>query len=420
LDAKTLTNFKKYDANGERKVSADELDFDNENLIIKGNNLLALHSLKRRYDSMVDLIYIDPPFNTGNDSFNYNDKFSRSAWLTFMRNRLEVAKSLLNDSGNIFIHIDINNSHYLKTICDEIFGEQNFVEEIIWAYGSPSGGRAAGAKPVNIHDYILHYAKDYSSRKQNKMFTPYSEKYINDWFKYEDEGRSYRRRMKGKDGNGKSIWSKQYLDESPGIPLSTVWSDIKQVYADPRAYKENQSHRSELEKSFSGGQKPEALIKRIIEMCTDENDLILDYHLGTGTTAVVSHKMKRRYIGVEQMDYIQNFSVKRLQSSVEGDLKGISESVNWRGGGSFVYCELSKLNQRETMKVQGFLSYRVDAKSLDNNAEAFKAMTLEEQKQILLAVLDKNQLYVNYSEIDDADFAVSETDKALNHKFYQN
>lgn len=170
-----------------------------------------------------------------------------------MKNRLEVAKKLLSNDGNIFIHIDVNQSHYLKSLCDEVFQEQNFVEEIIWAYGSPSGGRAAGAKPVNIHDYILHYAKSYSDRKQNKIFIPYSEKYIKDWFKYtDDDGRQYQRRMRGKDENGESLWEKQYLDESKGIPLSTVWNDIKQVYADPRAYKENQAQHTELEKEFTG------------------------------------------------------------------------------------------------------------------------------------------------------------------------
>lgn len=237
FEPKALTSFERWDAEA---VAAGKpkpvkgIDPAKDNLLIKGNNLLALHCLKERYAGRVRLIYIDPPFNTGNDSFKYNDRFSRSAWLSFMRNRLEAMKTLLTDDGNIFIHIDINHSHYLKCLCDEVFGGENFVEEIIWSYGSPSGGRAAGAKPVNIHDYILHYAADYKIRKQNKIFTPYSEKYVKDWFKYFDEdGRQYRGRMR--DGGA---WDKQYLDESPGLPLTTVWSDIKQVYADPRAYKE--------------------------------------------------------------------------------------------------------------------------------------------------------------------------------------
>lgn len=290
LYPKVLTGAKRYSYEGNvdvagnptgenaKAVSADALSVtDEDNLIIKGNNLLALASLLKDYEGRVNCIYIDPPFNTGNDSFNYNDKFSRSTWLTFMRNRLTIAKRLLRRDGNIFIHIDVNQSHYLKVLCDEIFTEENFVEEIIWAYGSPSGGRAATPKPVNIHDYILHYAKDYSNRKQNRVYVPYSEKYINDWFKYtDDDGRRYQRRQRGKDENGNAIWTRQYLDESKGVPLSTVWSDIQQVYADPRAYKEGNKADVEVIKAFSGGQKPEALIKRILEMSTDEGDLVLD------------------------------------------------------------------------------------------------------------------------------------------------
>lgn len=343
LYPKVFTKAKRYTADG---VVPTTNFSDDDNLIIKGNNLLALASLLKVYEGRVKCIYIDPPFNTGNDSFNYNDRFTRATWLTFMKDRLLLAKRLLSADGNIFIHIDINQSHYLKVLADEIFDESNFVEEIIWAYGSPSGGRAATPKPVNIHDYILHYAKNYSSRKQNRVYIPYSEKYINDWFKYTDEdGRRYQRRQRGKDENGNAIWSKQYLDESKGVPLSTVWNDIQQVYADPRAYKEGNKADVEVIKEFSGGQKPEALIKRILAMSTDEGDIVLDFHLGTGTTAAAAHKMKRRYIGVEQMDSQIDIIIKRLQKVIKGETAGISKDINWQGGGSFVYCELAKLNQ---------------------------------------------------------------------------
>ena len=255
LDTKVLTKFSLYTKDGKEpvtKIKRDENGLIRENLIVKGNNLLVLHSLINQFREKVKLIYIDPPFNTGNDSFKYNDRFNHSSWLTFMRNRLSIAKDFLTSDGNIFIHIDINESHYLKVILDEIFGRDNFVEEIIWAYGSPSGGRAAGAKPVNIHDYILHYSKNYQSRKQNKMYTPYGEKYIKDWFKYKDaDGRVYQKRQRGNGAGGNATWVKQYLDESKGMPLTTVWTDIKQVYADPRAYKENQAKHAEINKGIS-------------------------------------------------------------------------------------------------------------------------------------------------------------------------
>lgn len=441
LEPKVLTNQKRIDKDGEKlldQFNRNENGTITDNLIIKGNNLLALHTLKEEFAGKVKLIYIDPPFNTGNDTFKYNDKFNHSSWLTFMKNRLTVAKQLLSDEGNIFIHIDINEIHYLKILCDEVFNRENFVEEIIWAYGSPSGGRAAGAKPVNIHDTILHYSKNYSKRKQNKIFIPYSEKYIKDWFKYDDgDGRLYQRRMRGKDEDGDSKWVKQYLDESKGVPLSTVWSDIKQVYADPRAYKENQAQHTELLKEFSGGQKPEALLKRIIEMCTDEGDIVLDFHLGTGTTVAAAHKTKRQYIGIEQMDYIETFTCKRLSKIILGEQTGISKTLNWQGGGSFVYLELKKHNQNfieqideaddteallqiwEQMKAKSFLNYNVDIKKQDEHLEEFKALSLAEQKQHLCELLDKNQLYVNLSSLSDADFACTEEEKKITKDFYQ-
>lgn len=435
LYPKVLTGAKRYTQQG---VEENITDFsENDNLIIKGNNLLAIASLLRRYEGRIRLIYIDPPFNTGSDSFNYNDRFSRSTWLTFMRNRLEIARRLLTRDGNIFIHIDVNQSHYLKVLADEVFGEDNFVEELIWAYGSPSGGRAATPKPVNIHDYILHYSADYSRRKQNRVYVPYSQKYIDDWFKYTDEnGRKYQRRQRGKDENGNATWEKQYLDESKGVPLSTVWTDILQVYADPRAYKEGNTADVEVIKEFSGGQKPEALIKRIIEMSTDEGDIVLDFHLGTGTTAAAAHKLNRKYIGIEQMQSQVDIILKRLSKVIAGETAGISKSVDWHGGGSFVYCELKKLNQNFVERIEsaqadselsdlfeeilrsGFVSCKVDPKEIAESAKDFEELSVSDKKRFLMEILDKNQLYVNLCDIDDETFGVSENDRAFTKSFY--
>ncbi|MFA6096862.1 MAG: site-specific DNA-methyltransferase [Candidatus Paceibacterota bacterium] len=446
FDKKALVNWKRHtkdsgkDGVAVKDIERDENGTIKENFVIKGNNLLALHSLKVEFAGKVKLIYIDPPFNTGKDTFVYNDKFTRSTWLTFMKNRLEVAKDLLTDDGNIFIHIDINQSHYLKVLCDAVFDESNFVEELIWSYGSPSGGRASGAKPVNIHDYILHYTKNYQRRKQNKIYIPYSEKYIEDWFKYTDgDGRRYRRRMRGYDNNGKAQWEKQYLDESKGIPLSTVWNDIKQVYADPRAYKENQSQHTELKKEFTGGQKPEALIKRLIEMTTDEGDYVLDYHAGTGTTLSVAHKMNRHWIGIEQMDYIHDLPEARLKEVVKGEQAGISKLVKWKGGGSFIYCELAKWNEQAKEEINEakdhkalekmfdmlyekyFFNYNVKIKEFKEKVlkeENFKKITLDEQKRMFLTMLDLNQMYVQESEMGDKRFGISKDDQKLTKEFY--
>ena len=453
LDPKVLTNFKRYSAKGEESVTEFKRDKEGvikENLIIKGNNLLSLYSLREQFQGRVKLIYIDPPFNTGKDSFDYNDRFNHSTWLTFVKNRLEISKNLLSDDGNIFIHIDINENHYLKVLCDEIFGRSNFVEEIVWAYGSPSGGRAGGAKPVNIHDYLLHYAKNYSERKQNKLYTPYSKQYITAWFKYTDkDGRRYQRRMRGRDEKGKVIWEKQYLDESKGLPLTSVWTDIRQVYADPRAYKENQKKHTELIRDFLT-QKPEKLIQRIIEMVTDKGDIVLDYTLGSGTTCAVAHKIGRQYIGLEQLNYGVNDAITRLKRVIgkeksegkistiidEYDETGISKAVNWKGGGDFIYCELMKFNEEAIeiinnaqdmhglLKIWGemcekyFLDYNVEVKKFNDNVEEFKELQIGVQKKVLIEMLNKNQLYVNLSEINDSDFKVSKGDKELNKKFY--
>ncbi|MED4967790.1 site-specific DNA-methyltransferase [Heyndrickxia coagulans] len=435
LDKKILVNAKKYDENGVREINRFD---ENDNLIIKGNNLLALHTIKERYAGKVKLIYIDPPFNTGKDSFKYNDKFSRSTWLTFMKNRLEVAKELLTEDGNIFIHIDDNQAHYLKVLLDSIFGEKNFVEEIIWAYGSASGGRSASAKPVNIHDYILHYAKNYSIRKANKIYTPYSEKYIKEWFKYDDgDGRIYRRRHRGTDENGNIIWEKQYLDESKGVPLTTVWDDIKQIYANPQAYKQENKATSEIELDFgNSGQKPEKLIKRIIEMSTDEEDIVLDFFIGSGTTPATAMKMKRRFIGVEQIDNQINISINRLNDVINKKQSGISKEVNWQGGGSFVYVELMEKNQgflkairdaktpADLRKVFNFMleeaeiDFRVD---LEKVRDTLYELSLEDKKKTLFKIIDKNQLYYNYSEIDDENVRdlISDHDYAFNKSFYE-
>ena len=435
LAPKVLGNAKRFTSDG---VESNTVFNEKDNLIIKGNNLLALSSLLKKYEGRIQLIYIDPPFNTGNDSFNYNDKFNRSTWLTFMKTRLELAHRLLRKDGNIFIYIDNNEYHYLKVLMDEIFGEENYVQDIIWSYGSASGGRAAGSKPVNVHDFILNYAKSYSNRKAFKLFTPYSEKYINDWFRFQDEdGRVYRRRMRGKDSSGESIWEKQYLDESKGVPLTTVWDDIQQIYANPQAYKEENRSTSEIELDFgNSGQKPETLLKRIIEMSTEENDLVLDFFMGSGTTLATSLKLNRKFIGVEQIDSQLEIASNRLVEAIEGKQSGISKEVDWHGGGSFVYCEILEDSQflisqleraKDTATIKEILNKATQngkiiplvlPSDLKRTKEEFDNLTLEEQKRLVLELLDKNKLYINLSDIDDEDVNVSEADKVFSKSFY--
>lgn len=473
LDDKVLTNFKRFDKDGEHEV--EELN-NTDNLIIKGNNLIALHSLKKRFAGRIKMIYIDPPYNTGKDSFNYNDHFNHSSWLTFMKNRLEVAWDLLAEDGTIWISIDDSESHYLKVLADSVFGRENFLNEVIWqrAYA-----------PVNLkktfsrsHDAILVYAKNNSSEKElnklprdevasnryknpdndprgvwqsdNLSVGPAVESNIYEIITpsgrsvYPPEGRSWlfnktrfreflddNRIWFGQDGNNVPRIKRFLSEVKDGVVAQTLWT-----------YQEvghNQDAKKEIKNLFEGQAvfgtpKPEKLIQRIIQLGSDEGDLILDFFMGSATTQAVAHKMDRQYIGIEQMDYIETVAVERLKKVIDGEQGGISKDVDWQGGGSFVYCELKNdaqdfkesilkattteelLELFNTAKTSSFLSYRIDPKKL--KASEFEKLSLAEQKQILSEIIDHNNLYVNYSDIDDQSYNISEQDKRLNRAFY--
>lgn len=276
------------------------------NKLIFGDNLQVMKSLldDPEVKGQVKLIYIDPPFATkqefkgSQDQKAYQDKIAGAEFIEFLRKRLIFLRELLADDGSIYIHLDWKKLHYIKVIMDEIFKENNFIGEIIWNYGSPSGGRVAGKKLVKSHDTIIQYAKKYGNHFYRPYYLPYSDKYINNWFKYKDEeGRRYQKRQRGRDETGKIIWEIQYLDESKGVPASTVWNDIQQVYADPRAYKHRMKGIGEL-LDFPT-QKPEKLLERIIMISTEKNDLVMDAFAGSGTTLAVAEKLGRRWIGID-------------------------------------------------------------------------------------------------------------------------
>ena len=414
LSPKVLTNIKKYDKNGKHDID----DFtDQDNLIIKGNNLIALHSLKERYENKIKMIYIDPPYNTGNDSFKYNDKFNHSTWLAFVKNRLEIAYSLLSQDGSIYIQIDNNEVHYLKVLMDEIFGENNFQREIIWVLKGVSGYKSMINNFVRGHETILFYSKS-SEFSFNKQYLPYSEAQLKRFTKKDKDGRTYKPITKTR---------RMYLDEAKGIPISDVWDDIASF----------QTVVNAQERVGFNTQKPEKLIQRIIDSSSNKGDIILDFFMGSSTTQAVAHKMGRQYIGIEQMDYINTVSVPRLQKVIEGEQGGISKDVDWKGGGSFVYAELASLNERyvkdiqqasneaelekvlSTMKESAYLNFKVDLERVSSKDEGYHARSLEEKKEVLIQVLDMNQLYLSYSEIEDEQYKIPEDVKAFNHSFYQ-
>lgn len=517
LDPKALTNFKRYTVKGEEKVTDFKRDSDGtikENLIIKGNNLLALHPLKKEFQGKVKLIYIDPPYNTGGDSFTYNDNFNHSTWLTFMKNRLEVAKELLRDDGLIFVQCDDNEQAYLKVLMDEIF-TNGFVNCIVPQMSNLSGNKIEhaikGRRFPKIKEFILIYAKN---KKDYKLIIPkikkeqWDEEYNmifpnmtkNDYIKINNlidndqkeelnqmlnklELKSLKKYISESRINGSYEWkiSNAYriIASKPNSSLrekaiSITFKDqiaairnssgvIKIIRTDFN--RDTETARIELvfaeDKlstffgdiwfditttggvaqeggvSLKNGKKPEKLLNIIIESATLEGDIVLDYHLGSGTTCAVAHKMGRQYIGIEQLEYGQNDSVVRLKNVINGDTTGISKSVDWKGGGEFIYFELMKYNEEAIDRIQSaktaeellkiwnemvdhyFLNYDVDVKRFNENQEEFKKLSLDEQKRLLIEMLNKNQLYVNLSEIEDAQFKVSEEDKELNKKFYR-
>lgn len=483
LDKKVITNAKKYTQDGisnEVKFNRDESGLIKNNLIIKGNNLLALHSLKSNFAGKVKLIYIDPPYNTGNDSFNYNDNFNHSTWLTFMKNRLEVARDLLSDDGVIFVQCDDNEQAYLKVLMDEVFGRNNFVNNIVWR---KTDNQANIGNMARVKEYVLFFSKEFNNLDLNKI--ELSEKAKKE-YRYKDDIGKFRRailldktrgthkyEVKTKTGkilngpwmikendfwklekNNGIYWTaggdeqpygKIYLKESKGQISNDFWG------IELGSNQQGAIHMQELfkERKFAFP-KPETLLQRIIKISTQKGDLVLDYHLGSGTTCAVAHKMGRQYIGIEQMDYIEDIAVKRMQKvigktvkkdgellkSVDFDNGGISKSVNWTGGSEFIYFELDKDNQKYIDKLssatdktilklydeiieKAFLNYDVEVKKLKQEKDAFKTLTLSQQQEFLISILNKNQLYKNLSEIDDKDLKVDDKIKQLNKDFYR-
>ena len=407
-EPKALTGWQRYDSSGAHAVDAVA---PTDNLIIKGNNLLVLHSLKRLYGGRVKLIYIDPPFNTGNDSFGYNDSFRHSTWLTFMRNRLEVARQLLSEDGAIYLHLDYHEVHYAKVLMDEIFGEDNFQREIIWRIGWLSGYKTKDNNWIRNHDTILYYTKNKSCADFKKHYIPKEE--------FKDFASKKVEKYPIED-----VWNGNEYDDLNSIAIVSFSGEtVSKMLGNGYEVK---------------GQKSEKLIERIMKAHTDEGDLVLDIFGGSGTTAAVAHKLNRRYIVCEQLDKHIEIMLLRMSKVIVGEQSGISKRNNWQGGGSFVYCELALLNQRfadeivaagdhdclldiwERMQQTGFLSWSVKPKDVDANAKDFRELSLDDAKRLLIECLDKNLLYVPLSEMDNDEYGMSDSDKRLNKQFYSN
>ncbi|GAA8561432.1 site-specific DNA-methyltransferase [Helicobacter pylori] len=495
----------RFEMHGEGDLE-NALKDKNTNYLIKGNNLIALHSLKKKFAKQVKCIYIDPPYNTGNDSFNYNDNFNHSSWLVFMKNRLEIAREFLSDDGVIFVQCDDNEQAYLKVLMDEIFLRENFVASLHVELSTTQGMKVASAKKGNIvknAEYILIYSKNmenfsfirslyvakewdehysiyidpktkkretllnflkngYENITKDKIIALYNDdKDFRDFIHknadniYRDNNAeinfNFTQEQESSLNSGKIVEYNQYLifKNSNGIirqllKLSDAIGEtddfdakigLRKIRGDWWGcfYKDMMNINKEANLVWKAGKKPERLIRDILEISTQENDLVLDFFAGSGTTCAVAHKMKRRYIGIEQMDYIETITKERLKKVIEGEQGGISKKCDFKGGGSFVYAELKEVNLEikkqilnaksavECLKIFNAserILKRADCKIDGIHSEEFQNLDLNEQKRICCALLDSNEDYLNLGDMDEDAWGIDEITKKYNEIFY--
>jgi len=349
-----------------------------ENLLIQGDNLLALKALIPFYAGRVKCIFIDPPYNTQSAFAHYDDKLEHSQWLSMMYPRLVLLRELLAEDGSIWVTIDDNEAHYLKALMDEVFGRANFVAENIWNHSVQSKGYS-GKFSVH-HNYVLVYRKtdhfllkdlprreehnvNYSNPdndprglwrsgdvrnslvRPNLMYniqTPSGKTITHPPKGWRFSKETFEREL----AEGKIMFSKDeariirkiYLDDQEGRVPETLWfaTDVgttREASAEVRCF---------VEGEFFDTPKPERLIQRVLSLSTIEGDFVLDSFLGSGTTSAVAHKMRRRYIGIEIGDHARTHCIPRLQKVIEGEQGGISQAVNWQGGGGFRFCTLGE------------------------------------------------------------------------------
>lgn len=351
-------------------------DENTENMLIHGDNLLALKALEQEYSGKVKCIYIDPPYNTGNAFEHYDDGLEHSIWLELMYERLILLYKLLSENGIIFINLDENEHAYCKVLCDEIFGRKNFIGDLIWQKRK-GGGNDSHFFAID-HDYIIVYAKNADKKIHNKKWkVAQSEKYLKRYKEIDEKGYMYYWDTLARDGlqnpipvsvncpdgfilkinsqksqntienelrtgsirlikskNGWTLHHRVYMPN--GQVLRSILSDIGT----------NKTAGDEIKTVFGNiagfdYPKPETLLKKVLDLVTNKGDLVLDSFLGSGTTAAVAHKMNRKYIGIELGNHCYTHAKVRLDKVIDGEQGGISKSVGWSGGGGYKFYELA-------------------------------------------------------------------------------
>ena len=499
LDPKVFTNFKVFNKTKQNNFNRDKAlnekrdlpqDTITDNLIIKGNNLLALHSLKEQFAGKIKLIYIDPPYNPNGaaNTFTYNNNFNHSTWLTFMKNRLEVGKKLLRNDGFIAIAIDHNELFYLGNLADEIFERDNRLG-IVTVVHNPKGRYMSKFFSENT-EFMLVYAKYKSSANFNNVVLDEDKKKL---FNLEDKQGKYRlenfirARTETKRENKPKHWYPLYVSNDLKYITSDkiegynevypnnkngdfTWKTVKESFNKKNsgdyfiAVKEGEYinifhkyYEQQVLKNFWNEKRYQSefngtnLLKKYfgrnvfsypkslytvldtLKLMTNENDIILDFFAGSGTTGHATLALNkedggnRKFILVEQLD-------KHIDVCIERNQKVLAkENID----DSFVCVELKKYNQIfmyqiknakdskallkiwKSMKDKSFINYNVDIKKQDKHIEDFKNLKLNEQKRMLCALLDKNQMYVNLSSLDDTDFECTDKEKHITIDFYQ-
>jgi adenine-specific DNA-methyltransferase len=369
------------------RISSSDI-FDNK--LIFGDNLLALAALEQEFSGKIKCVFIDPPYNTGGAFAHYDDGLEHSIWLGLMRDRLVITKQLLADDGSLWITIDDNEAHYLKVVCDEIFGRQNFIGNAIWE--KTDSPRMDAAFFSVRHDHLLVYAKDATQTLWKRLPVDNTPDHYN---KTDALGRKYYlkplRAMGGRgdsrttsptlyfaliapdgtnifpvrqDGtDGAWRWSKakveQEIDRIEWSKSRGSWIPYFRIYATENSTRppetiwqhgevgSTRTSKAEIKKLFPdsipfGTPKPERLIQRVLSIATNPNDLVLDFFAGSGTTGAVAHKMGRRWIMVEMGQHCHTCIIARLKKVIDGqDNGGITESVGWQSGGGFRYYHLA-------------------------------------------------------------------------------
>ena len=365
------------------ELSNTAADPETQNMLIHGDNLLALKALESKFAGQVKCIYIDPPYNTGSAFEHYDDNLEHSQWLNLMRPRLEILWRLLSEDGSLWISIDDDEQAYMKVLCDELFGRSSFIASIIWQKRTSPDMRAAIS---DGHDYVLVYAKDRDLFKETRNRIPLTPDQATNYKNPDNdpkgpwassdftaqgwrpnqmyeivtpsgkvvtppEGRCWRhleevykqllkdgRLWFGSDGSGVPR-KKTYLSESEGITPWTWWTN-KEVGHNQEAKKENNALFGS--NNAFDTPKPERLIERIIHIASNPGDLVLDSFLGSGTTAAVAQKMKRRWIGVEMGNHAYTHCKVRMDKVIAGeDPGGITKAQNWQGGGGYRFYEVA-------------------------------------------------------------------------------